>query len=819
MQPPMPPPLPTDIRFATEYQKYVVYNFHQPAFIAQAKALLGTKDAAQPRILILSGERDIGRKYFINAVEYRLQEENQPVQVVTLDLNGYEPDTGTLETYVNHQLARAGGDPERASIIKKVFNNLSLQPQITLFSFVLFALVLKLQQPLNQLVTAQPDIFGPHRRPRDSLHRLLEGLCEQGNLVLHVVDSIQLPVTWRQWLLDELRLLPSLRLVFSCDPGASTEQVAPGMAALRLEFAPFSRDECRALLDQHFQPHAFPPELVDALWRASDGLPAHLAIKVFDLINAGVILRDTADVWRLAEGGLDAEECVRQFTTDLYEDIEKALAQLPAAQAGHLQRFLNCAVLCGDYIPANLILHTLEFAEEDQDALVDYLDETLLETGPIPLFRSYEYRHPAFPTQAIYSFLNPLDRGVIRCRLSATERAQQAAQLLARQKADLPVNTRGCARLVLELAQHLADADQRHTYETELAWWIGMDEVEALTRYLVAAVRQRQRDSQILWMLVQKTEYRWPAYRQLAVLDALQDQEQGLPVGLLGYFYAERAELLRVMGRYQEGLSDALAGLRFCEADSLLAGTLNAAIGLIRSDLGEYEQALHPLQRALAIYEQALGPDHPGTAHSLNNLATLYLQSGPLRREAEPLFRRALAIKEKALGPDHPDTALSFNNLAELYRAQGRYGEAEPLHQRALAIREKALGSDHPDTASSLHNLALLYWAQGRYEEAKPLFQHALEIVERALGPDHSNTASSLHGLALLYWAQGRYGEAEPLYQRALAIYEKALGPTHPNVATALKNYASLLRAMDRISEAIPLETRAQAIRARHSGE
>lgn len=78
MQPTMPPPLPTDIRFATEYEKYVVYNFHRPAFIDQAKALLGTKNEAQPRILILSGERDIGRKYFLDAVEYGLAAYSAP---------------------------------------------------------------------------------------------------------------------------------------------------------------------------------------------------------------------------------------------------------------------------------------------------------------------------------------------------------------------------------------------------------------------------------------------------------------------------------------------------------------------------------------------------------------------------------------------------------------------------------------------------------------------------------------------------------------------------------------------------------------------
>ena len=68
--------------------------------------------------------------------------------------------------------------------------------------------------------------------------------------------------------------------------------------------------------------------------------------------------------------------------------------------------------------------------------------------------------------------------------------------------------------------------------------------------------------------------------------------------------------------------------------------------------------------------------------------------------KAEPLYQRSLAIHEKALGPDHPDTGLSLNNLAELYRAQGKYGQAEPLYQRSLAIKEKALGPDHPSTAS-----------------------------------------------------------------------------------------------------------------------
>jgi len=49
------------------------------------------------------------------------------------------------------------------------------------------------------------------------------------------------------------------------------------------------------------------------------------------------------------------------------------------------------------------------------------------------------------------------------------------------------------------------------------------------------------------------------------------------------------------------------------------------------------------------------------------------------------------------VGPTHPDTATSLNNLAVLYQAQGKYAEAEPLYKRALASCEQ-LGVSHPTT-------------------------------------------------------------------------------------------------------------------------
>jgi tetratricopeptide (TPR) repeat protein len=88
----------------------------------------------------------------------------------------------------------------------------------------------------------------------------------------------------------------------------------------------------------------------------------------------------------------------------------------------------------------------------------------------------------------------------------------------------------------------------------------------------------------------------------------------------------------------------------------------------------------------------------PEAARLLNRTGVA-LEGRASYSDAIPLLQRALAINEKVLGPDHPDTAEILNNLAGLYESQGNYPAALPLLQRALSIYEKVLGPDHPTTA------------------------------------------------------------------------------------------------------------------------
>ena len=247
-----------------------------------------------------------------------------------------------------------------------------------------------------------------------------------------------------------------------------------------------------------------------------------------------------------------------------------------------------------------------------------------------------------------------------------------------------------------------------------------------------------------------------------------------------------------------------------------VAGSLNNLAHFYKTK-GDYVRAEPLFQRSLATYEKVLGPDHPLVARSLNNLAGLYQDKGDYVR-AEPLFQRSLAIREKALGPDHLDVSTDLNNLALLYLAKSNYLQAEPLFQRALAIREKTLGPNHPTVAASLQALAMLYRDKGDYVRAEPLFLRSLAILEKALGPDHPNVAISLNNLSALYQNKGDYVRAEPLYLRALAIFEKALGPDHPETASSLNNLAALYQDKGDSSRAEPLYQRSLAIREKALG-
>ncbi|GFH44317.1 hypothetical protein CTEN210_00791 [Chaetoceros tenuissimus] len=86
---------------------------------------------------------------------------------------------------------------------------------------------------------------------------------------------------------------------------------------------------------------------------------------------------------------------------------------------------------------------------------------------------------------------------------------------------------------------------------------------------------------------------------------------------------------------------------------------------------------------------------------------------------AEQRYKECLVQRAKILGPDHPDTFTSMNNLAAVCRLQGKYDDAKPLFKVYLATRKSILADDHPDTLISMNNLAAVYRVKGKYADAE----------------------------------------------------------------------------------------------------
>jgi tetratricopeptide (TPR) repeat protein len=115
-----------------------------------------------------------------------------------------------------------------------------------------------------------------------------------------------------------------------------------------------------------------------------------------------------------------------------------------------------------------------------------------------------------------------------------------------------------------------------------------------------------------------------------------------------------------------------------------------------------------------------------------NNFGDVLRDQGDLEG-ARVQLERALAVSEAALGPDHPDVAIRRNNLGGLLHALGDLEGAKAELERALVIGEAALGSEHPDVANWRHNLGSVLADLGDLAGAKAQYERALAVAEQRL--------------------------------------------------------------------------------------
>jgi tetratricopeptide (TPR) repeat protein len=270
----------------------------------------------------------------------------------------------------------------------------------------------------------------------------------------------------------------------------------------------------------------------------------------------------------------------------------------------------------------------------------------------------------------------------------------------------------------------------------------------------------------------------WPADHPLTLETLSNLAEVDLAMARFGDAEAKRRDVLRLIEAREPPQSTAVA-----VGAALLAKTLNLT--------GKLDEAETLSKRAVAIYEDLLGPDHPRTSGSVHTLAAIEAQRGH-DREAEDLYRRALAIDERVFGPESSAVANDLVGLSPVLRRLGKYQEARTGLARASTILARQFGNDDPMVLGALTISANVAYEEGRFDEALELTARAQKILERTLGPDHPSLIDNLILAERLNIATGHFDIAAAQVDRAMAIAVKSLPPGHPFYVDIFEGKANL---------------------------
>ena len=288
------------------------------------------------------------------------------------------------------------------------------------------------------------------------------------------------------------------------------------------------------------------------------------------------------------------------------------------------------------------------------------------------------------------------------------------------------------------------------------------------------------------------------------------DDARAAATGLLGSVNISRYPSNDTKARRQEALDlvDQLRSIGTQEHSQVLFESPHTSEALFQtfshaSDLGLPYEAL-TLDVAVDALAGMLGPDHPDTFTSRNNLAYAYQSAGRLG-EAVILYEKLFSDRTRILGPNHRDTLASCNNLAYAFESAGRLTDAIALYEDLLVNSVRILGPDHDEAFLSRINLAGAYMSAGFLTKAIPLYEEALADSVRILGPNHHATLLSRTDLAGAYMSAGRLAEAITLYQEVHTETKRIRGLINPVSYASSWRLQKAYKATDRLSETFPL--------------
>lgn len=207
------------------------------------------------------------------------------------------------------------------------------------------------------------------------------------------------------------------------------------------------------------------------------------------------------------------------------------------------------------------------------------------------------------------------------------------------------------------------------------------------------------------------------------------------------------------------------------QAISLNPNDLDGLLGLgqIESEMGDNQNALARLHKALELAKQEFGENHAHVAVCYSNIATVYHNFNDHEKAIE-FYNKALNIERFIYKNDNQELACTYLNLGTVYFSLQDYDQALELYKKSLNIKLQVLGKNDPSVANCYNNLGSLYKELKNYKIALEYHKMALKI--RLQIKNDPDLADSYHNIGSVYKEMKKYDRAIKYYRVALKIFQ-----------------------------------------------
>src|SRR3989449_3405061 len=223
------------------------------------------------------------------------------------------------------------------------------------------------------------------------------------------------------------------------------------------------------------------------------------------------------------------------------------------------------------------------------------------------------------------------------------------------------------------------------------------------------------------------------------------------------------ADSLRVVTLVDRGVRDA-QGL---DGEPAVQAELYETLGSIYQKLGKLDRADSLLRSALDQRRSLFGSEDAEVAKSLVALGRLRVDQAEYQ-EAERLIREGLAISQRHRRPGDPAIASATVALGQVLEESGKYDEGIKVLEQAVRLRGMAPAQPTTELAASLRELANTHFYAGHLAVADSLDRLVPALTRKLNGERHPLLRQGLINPRPVQHPGGAYQEAERHYPQAL---------------------------------------------------